>query len=220
MAIDIYWGSGSPYSWRVLLTLEYKRIPYRSHLLQFSRNEHKSPQMLRLNPRGKLPVLTDGDFTVCESLAIMTYLDRKFPDPPLYGSSAEEAANIMRVVCEYDAYIEPHINKITSAIFFQGLDGRRDDVAKAVQDVAAEARTLESRLSTSQWLGGGGFSAADAVVFPGVQLLLRALERREAQELRAHFLPVDARFPSIAAWTRRIESLPGYDRTYPPHWRG
>lgn len=220
MAIDIYWGSGSPYSWRVLLTLEYKRIPYRSHLLQFSRQEHKSPQMLRLNPRGKLPVLTDGDYVCCESLAIMTYLDRKFPEPPIFGSTPEEAAAIMRVVCEYQSYIEPHINKITSAIFFEGLEARREDTAKAVQDVAAEARMIESRLSTATWLGGAVFSAADAVVFPGVQLLLRALERREAQDLRAHFLPLDARFPAVAAWTRRIENLPGYDRTYPPHWRG
>ena len=61
---------------------------------------------------------------------------------------------------------------------------------------------------------------ADFVVFPGIQLLLRALERREAQELRAHFLPMDARYPSIAAWMRRVEALPGYDRTFPPHWRG
>ena len=60
MAIDIYWGSGSPYSWRALLALEYKRIPYRSHLLQFSKQEHKSPQMLRMNPRGRVPVLQDG----------------------------------------------------------------------------------------------------------------------------------------------------------------
>ena len=33
MAIDVYWGSGSPYSWRVLLALEHKGLEYRSHLL-------------------------------------------------------------------------------------------------------------------------------------------------------------------------------------------
>src|SRR5947207_7341460 len=36
MAIDVYWGSGSPYAWRVLLTLEYKRLTYLRHLLQTS----------------------------------------------------------------------------------------------------------------------------------------------------------------------------------------
>ena len=42
MAIEIYWGSGSPYSWRVLLALEYKRLAYDSHLLQFSKQPKNS----------------------------------------------------------------------------------------------------------------------------------------------------------------------------------
>ena len=62
MVIEVYWGSGSPYSWRVLLALEHKRLAYESHLLQFSKQEHKSPQMLRMNPRGRVPVLKDGDY--------------------------------------------------------------------------------------------------------------------------------------------------------------
>ena len=70
MALEFYWGSGSPYSWRVLLALEYKGVPYESHVLQFSKQEHKSPQMLRMNPRGRVPVLRDADFVVYESLAI------------------------------------------------------------------------------------------------------------------------------------------------------
>ena len=67
MALEFYWGSGSPYSWRVLLALEYKGVPYESHVLQFSKQEHKSPQMLRMNPRGRVPVLRDGDFVVSTS---------------------------------------------------------------------------------------------------------------------------------------------------------
>lgn len=35
MALELWWGSGSPYSWRALLALEHKRLPYVSHLLQF-----------------------------------------------------------------------------------------------------------------------------------------------------------------------------------------
>ncbi|HTX05040.1 MAG TPA: glutathione S-transferase family protein, partial [Steroidobacteraceae bacterium] len=111
MAIDIYWGSGSPYAWRVLLALEYKRLHYTSHLLQFSKQEHKSPQMLHLNPRGRVPVLKDGDYVCFESLAILYYLDLKYPAPPIFGRSPEEAGTIMRVICEYQAYIEPHLSR-------------------------------------------------------------------------------------------------------------
>ena len=68
MAIDLYWGRSSAYCWRVLLALEHKGLEYRSHLLQFDRQEHKAPQMLAMNPRGQLPVLRDGDYVVFESV--------------------------------------------------------------------------------------------------------------------------------------------------------
>jgi len=77
MAIELYWGSGSPFAWRVMLTLEVKGLAYESKLLESSKGEYKTPAYLRLNPRGKVPTLKDGDFVLYESLAIMSYLDRK-----------------------------------------------------------------------------------------------------------------------------------------------
>jgi len=50
-------------------------------------------------------------------------------------------------------------------------------------------------------------------------LLRRALEKREAGELRSRFLPMETTYPALARWIGRVENLPGYDRTYPPHWR-
>jgi glutathione S-transferase len=85
--------------------------------------------------------------------------------------------------------------------------------------VTGEARTIEGRLSTSDWLVGEQPSAADFVIYPGIMLLLRALEKREAGELRARFVPMASTYPAIARWMERMEQLPGYDRTYPPHWR-
>jgi glutathione S-transferase len=109
--------------------------------------------------------------------------------------------------------------KIIQAVLFQGVEARADEVERAMSFVTQEARTIETRLGTSAWLVGDAFSAADIVVFPGIQMLLRVLERREAQELRARLLPLETNFPAIAGWIKRVEALPGYDRTYPPHWR-
>jgi glutathione S-transferase len=220
MALEIFWGSGSPYSWRALLALEYKQVPYVSHPLNFSRQEQRSAEMLQMNPRGRVPVIKDGDYVCFESLAILFYLERKYPQRPLFGATPEEAGTIMRVICEYQAYAEERLMKIVYAILFQGLEGHMEEVNKSIQVVAHEARTIENRLTTSSWLVGESFSAADIVVFPGIQMLLRALERRDAQELQSHFLPLGENYPAIAAWLKRIESLPGYERTYPPHWRG
>src|SRR3954471_21470744 len=91
MALELWWGSGSPYSWRALLALEYKQLQFTSHQVQFAKQEHKSPQMLQMNPRGRVPVLKDGDYVCYESLAILEYLDRKYPERSIYGASAEEA---------------------------------------------------------------------------------------------------------------------------------
>ena len=219
MAIDVYWGSGSPYSWRVLLALEYKRLSYTSHLLQFSKQEHKSPQILALNFRGRVPILKDGDYVVFESLAVLYYLDLKYPEPPIFGRTPQEAGVIMRVICEYQSYADEHLMKIVRAFFNRDSNVPRDELAQSMHVVASEARSIEARLAKSDWVVGETFSAADIVIFPALQMLLRALAKPEARELSARFLPLAANYPALERWIARVAALPGYDRTYPPHWR-
>jgi glutathione S-transferase len=219
MAIDLYWGSGSPYAWRVLLALEFKHLPYTSHLLQFSKQEHKSPQMLALNPRGRVPVLKDGDYVVFESLAVLYYLDLKYPAPPIFGHTPEEAGVIMRVICEFQAYAERQATNIVTTVFAKTPNLPAADLTAAMHVVASEARTIEGRLSKSNWIVGESFSAADMVIFPTIQLLRRALNRPEAHDLSSRFLPLETNYPALDRWIARVEALPGYERTYPPHWR-
>jgi len=118
MTIELYWGSGSPYSWRVQLALEYKRIPYESHVLQFSKQEHKSPQMLRMNPRGRVPVLKDGDFVVFESLACLLYLDRKHPEPPLFGRPLLRTMRIIGHLCFVTRRLMKVLSSFKSTLYF------------------------------------------------------------------------------------------------------
>jgi glutathione S-transferase len=219
MAIEVFWGSGSPFAWRVLLALEFKGLSYVSHQLQFSKQEHKSPQMLALNPRGRVPVIKDGDYVCFESLAILYYLDLKYPRPPMFGKSPEEAGTIMRVICEYEAYIQPHVTKIARAVFFEKADLAADEITEAMHILGREARTIEGRLSKTDWIVGDAYSAADMVLLPGVQLLKRALEKPRAQELSSRFMPIEVNYPALARWLARVAAQPGYERTYPPHWR-
>jgi glutathione S-transferase len=219
MAITLYWGSGSPFSWRVMLALQYKGLAYDSQLLHFDKQEHQSPQMLKLNPRGRVPVLKHDDYVVFESVAILYYLDLKYPAPPIFGLNPEEAGVIMRVIGEFQSYAEPSLQRITSAIFenrvAQDIDALTDDM----HVVAREARTIEGRLSKEQWIVGANYTALDMVIFPWIQLLRRALNKPAAAELGARFLPMERNYPALARWIERIESLPGYENTYPPHWR-
>ena len=208
--MTLFWGSGSPFSWRVLLALEHKGLDYESQLLHFDKQEHQSPQMLKLNPRGRVPVLRDGDYVVFESIAVLYYLDVKYRHAPIFGTTPEEAGVIMRVILEFQAYAEPALAKITAAI---------DELTDAMHIVAREARTIEGRLSKECWIVGANYSATDMVIFPWIQVLRRALDRSAAAELGARFLPMERNYPALARWIERIESLPGYQRTVPPHWR-
>jgi glutathione S-transferase len=215
MAIEFYWGSGSPFAWRVMLTLEAKGLKYESKLLEFSKGDHKNPAYLRLNPRGKVPTLKDGDFVLYESLAIMAYLDRKYPEPPLFGKTPEETGWL----AECESYVVPASNNLVIPMFFgQGLD-KVEEIRKAAQSLVDEFKRVDERLVDHQWLVGDKLSAADIGIFPMVQLILRAASKDAAQPMNLGFLPLTERFPNIARWAQRIEALPNYQRTYPPHWR-
>src|ERR1700682_3400102 len=218
MALTLYWGSGSPFSWRVLLALEHKGLPYESQLLHFDKQEHQSPHMLKLNPRGRVPTLKDGDYVVFESVAVLYYLDVKYPQAPIFGATPEEAGVIMRVICEFMAYAEPSLLKIVNAIFAGEVAEDIDELTDAMHVVAREARTIEGRLSKEQWIVGANYSALDMVIFPWLRVPRRALDPGPAAELGARFLPMERNSPALARWLHRIESLPGYARPYPPHW--
>jgi glutathione S-transferase len=219
MALELYWGSGSPFAWRVMLTLEVKRLSYQSRLLEFSRGDHKAPAFLEFNPRGKVPVLKDDDFVLNESLAIMAYLDRKHPDPPLFGTSPQETGLIWRAILETDNYLLSAGDKLVRPIFFgKGLD-ETDKIQEAAQTIRQELKRIDGELASSAWLVGKQISAADIALFPLVQMIVRAAGKDAAKPLNLEFLPLTERFPNIAAWVKRIEVLPGYERTYPPHWR-
>jgi len=219
MAIELYWGSGSPFAWRVMLTLEVKRLPYESKLLEFSKQEHKTPAYLQLNPRGKVPTLKDGDFVLYESIAIMAYLDRKYPTPPIFGTTAEQTGLIWRLVLECESYLLSAGDKVVRPLFFgKGLENV-NEIQTAAELIRRELKIVDERLADSNWLVGGEISAADIAIFPLVQLLLRAAGKEAARPLDLGLVPMSQTFPKIARWVRRIKELPNYQRTYPPHWR-
>ncbi len=219
MSIEVYWGSGSPFSWRVLLTLEVKRQQYQSRLLEFSKQENKSREYLAINPRGKVPTLKDGNFSLYESLAIMAYLDRKYPDPPIFGRTPQETGLIWRAISETDSYLlEPGFKVILPLYFGQGLE-KTEEIQAAAATIRQELKRIDTALAGSVWMVDSYISAADIALFPLIQTLLRAASKEAAKSLNLGFSPLGQRYPNIAAWVTRVEAIPGYERTYPPHWK-
>jgi len=218
--LEVFWDSGSPYVWRVLLALEVKQVPYTSRRIQFSRNEHKTPEFLAMNPRGKIPVVRFGDFTLYESTAILAWLDREWPERPIFGRDASEHGRIWRAVSEVEMYLQPEVVRVARlrmarAINFDSVE--LDAVKTAAEATHTELRRIEGALG--QMMVGDQVSAADIVLLPAVQLIVRAAGHKRGVRMELGFLPLAECYPKLAAWLERMEALPGYSRTYPPHWR-
>lgn len=217
MGIEILWASGSPYSWRVLLAAEIKGVPYTSRQLQFARLEHKSAEVLALNPRGKVPILKDGDFSVYESLAILEYLEGKFPDPPLFGRTPAVRAKVWQTILEIENYLNPAGNAIAGVLYRKQSD--LSSMTSQLQTVHRELGWIEKRLEDEVWLVGDTISAADITLLPLIQTFRRASGKTPEGSAAFGFEPMAARYPNLASWATQIEALPVYAKTVPPHWR-
>jgi len=218
--LEFFWGSGSQPAWSVMLALELKGVPYTSRLLSFSAGDLKTPEFLAMNPRHKVPVIRDGEYVLNESMAILVYLDRKYPKAPLFGQSAEEAGLVWRAIFEFQNHLHPALNVDVVRPIYQGkVEENRAAIEAQMQVVHSELRQYEATLARQPWLAGAEISAADLVVFPHFMSLLRAATRPAAASLKLGILPVERAYPHIAAWQKRVEALPGYDKTFPPHWR-
>jgi glutathione S-transferase len=219
MTMELYWGSGSPFAWRVMLALEIKKLPYESKLLEFSKDQHKAPEYLKINPRGMVPTLKDGDFAIGESLAMIAYLDRKQPEPPLFGRTAAETGYIWRAISESVSYVEPAVTRIARPIFSGKTQDSGDDMRDAAKKLHDELQTMEQRLKKTKWLATNDVSAADITVYPALAIALRAAGKDAAKPFELGLLPLAKSYPTVAQWMERVQALPGFDKTYPPHWR-
>jgi len=219
MALDVYWVSGSPHAWRVLLALEIKSVDYNLHQLKFSKGDHKTPEFRALNPRGKVPVVREGEFVLYESLAILGWLEDRFAEPPLFGRSIEEKAQIWQQVMEIELYLHRPAMELVNAVFYATGPSELERYRGRVGVLHRELHRLETRLEDHLWLAGDQITAADIVLLPTVQTVAHAAARQAAEPLEMEILPLDVTYPSIASWIAQIEALPGYKKTHPPHWR-
>jgi glutathione S-transferase len=216
--LTLYWGSGSAPSWRALLTLEIKKLPYESRRLEFSQREHKSPEMLAMNPRGRVPVLKDGDFSVYESIAVLAYLDRKYPQVPLLGTTPEETGLVWRHISECILDFQPALDPVRRP-FFGGTSAEHADAIRAgAPKLHEELGRLEAGLK-HEFLAGPSITGADVAYIPVFGYLQRAMSKPEAKAFDLGFWPLAGRYPKLGAWWARVEAMPEFQKTFPPHWR-
>jgi len=219
MSIECYFISGSPFAWRVLLALQIKRLDFKATEIYGSKGDNKTPEYLAMNPHGKVPVLTDGNTTIYESLAILAYLERKYPEKPLFGISAEESALIWQRIMEVEMLLPPIVGGMIRPVFTGSVEGNETAINVHIENLKGELARYEGWLDGQEYLAGGGLSAADVALYPVIAIITRVMGMQTNDKLDIGFLPLTSTYPALVSWMTRIESIPGFDAVYPPHWK-
>jgi glutathione S-transferase len=210
MALTFYYGSGSPFAWKVWLALEHKGIPYDLKVLSFDKGDTRAPAFRAINPRGKVPAIVDAGVALWESTVILEYLDEAYPERPLLPQDPHARATVRRIAAEAENYLVPVINDLFAATLFRKGPEDAAALADLHQRLEEELPRFEAGLQGEYF--SISLSLADYTLYPHVRLIRRVDERQPGQQWSRHI-------PSrLDAWMQRIEALPYYEKTIPPHW--
>ena len=214
--IIFYFGSGSPYAWKVWLALEHKKLPYEAKRMSFDGGDLKTAEFTAINPRQQVPALMDNGFAMYESAAILEYLEERYPDSgaPLWPKDVQARAIARRRAAEVLSHIDPLNSKIFDLVFGAADQASDVEAITAWKKSMAEQLTIIDGWLNQDYLAGDKLSGADFTLYPYVAFLGRIDARKPGNNLLA-LVP-----PKLAAWMKRIEALPYFMKTYPPHWKG
>ena len=145
---------------RCLWALEEAGLAY-DHVPTHMRDDTKTPEFLAINPNGRVPALVDGDVTLCESLAINSYVVKKAGGDLAPNGPAEDALQM-----QWSLWAMTEVEKpLLSALFHTlGIMGREKDpktVAENLAELDRPWKVLDQALGQSDWLMGGRFTIAD-----------------------------------------------------------
>ncbi len=183
--------------------LAEKNLPFERINVDVMKGEHRTPEFLKLNPRGKVPVLVhvtrDGDVVLYESTVINEYLEDVFPVPPLTPPSAAGRARIRLLTHMYDTELSPAAGPLIVESLLKPPPAQR-------QEFIAEQRTKTRRvladlvrvMDPGPCLAGK-YSLADASYTPVLATLGMC------------GIDLDAEFPRLAAWLETVKSRPSFE---------
>jgi glutathione S-transferase len=188
---------GSPFSRAVLATLEEKSADYR--LAALAVGMIKVEPHISRHPFGRVPVLEHDGFMLYETQAILRYLDRVLPTPPLTPADLKAAARMDQAMNVNDWYL---FQGVGSVIGFHRVVGPRlmglkpdeSAVAAAMPKARVVFRELSRLLGPQPYFAGETMSLADLLVAPQLDLL--------AQTPEWVTLSTDA--PNLVTWLERM----------------
>ncbi len=158
-----FWRSSSTH--RVRIALALKAVPHRLRSVHLGRREQLEPDFLALNPAGQVPVMEHEGLVLTQSVAILRYLDLRWPDPPLFPQDPRAAAQVWEVVERVNSFMQPfQMPGTVRRALMSHLDLPTELAAESVAafvpaQLAGALRLLEAHVQRT----GGAFCVGDAV---------------------------------------------------------
>lgn len=186
---------------RVRIFLAEKGITLPIQSLSIMTGDHKAPEFVAKYPLGQLPALELDDGTMLgESIAICRYLDGLNPDPPMFGATPREAAEIdmwtRRVEFTLGAalrHIWVHTHPLTARVVKQQFT----EFGESNRPMAAAALAMfDKALAARPFLAGDTYSIADIALLTTVDF--------------GQFIgvPIPTDTPELADWHARVSARP------------
>jgi glutathione S-transferase len=170
--ITLYTGPLSLFARKVEIALGEKGLAFERITVPFNQTtgyDPKHPEVLALNPKGQVPVLSDAGLVVYDSTVILEYLDEAYPEPPLYPKSPAERAR-----CRLDElYSDEIMHGSLRALMHRTTPPTADQTKRAALEadaLIAEAELTRHYAVLEDRLAGRAFfsetlSAADIALF-------------------------------------------------------
>jgi glutathione S-transferase len=163
--IKLYDFKSSPNCQRVKVVLAEKNLPYETVPIDLRAHEQKTPEYLKMNPYGKVPVLVDDSTVLYESCIINEYLNEKYPTPPLMPADFGKRAKA-RILVDFGlAHTEAPYQKLRMEAMKDPKEQNKEVMEAAKADLKKLLQRFESELESQPYLAGD-FSLLDAALIP------------------------------------------------------
>jgi GSH-dependent disulfide-bond oxidoreductase len=199
----------TPNGVKVSIMLEETGLPYEWHLVDFNKDDHKTPEFLSLNPNGKIPAILDPDgpggkpLPLFESGAILQYLAEK--TGKLLPADAARRWQAIQWVHFQMGGIGPMFGQVG---FFHKFAGREYEDKRPLQRYVSESKRLlgvmETHLAGRQWFLDDDYTIADISMLGWVRNLVGFYGARE--------LVAFDEFKNVATWLERGLARPAVQR--------
>jgi glutathione S-transferase len=194
--LTLYDYPDCPFCQKVRVVLAEKDLEYEKVFVDLRKQEQKSPDFLRLNPYGKVPVLMDEEEVMYESTVINEYLEDEYPIPRLMPEDSGGRARVRLLEDYCDNSFIPSTTTLLAQL--RKTEGERDPqrVEQAREDLRRGLYFLSDRLGGQEYLVGKEFTLADAAFAPRIMVIGRL------------GVELEPALSNVQAWIERIRARP------------